>query len=206
MGAAQGSRCLVKIIHEDAAIVVVDKPHGQHVQPTPQGAEGTLLTEAQAQYGPSIRLVHRLDRDASGLLVLARGRKTAGVLGDALRVHAIERIYRAVVSVPLPAGLQATISEPLRWAGGRTWVDPNGTPAVTHYEVVGPHEHGTELRVQLETGRMHQIRVHLAHAVGPIVGDRKYGGAAGDQLCLRATHLAFAHPISGERLEFSLDN
>ena len=149
----------MNILFEDDWILVVDKPHGQHVQPTPEGGEGTLLVEVQSLYDHEVRLVHRLDRDASGLLVLARDRKTAGTLGEALRTHDIERVYHAVVSVPLPEGLQATINAPLRWAGGRTWVDDNGTPAVTHYTVEGSHALGTTLRVQLETGRMHQIRV-----------------------------------------------
>ena len=194
----------MNIIHEDDAIVVVDKPHGQHVQPTPEGGEGTLLKQAEERYGASVRLVHRLDRDASGLLVLARTSHVAGTLGDALKTHAIERVYHAVVDVPLPAGLEASIREPLRWAGGRTWVDPNGTPAVTHYRVVAVDDTGTHLRVQLETGRMHQIRVHLAHALGPIVGDRKYSGRHSSHLHLRAVSLSFHHPSSGEWLEFKV--
>ena len=162
----------MNIIHENAAIVVVDTPHGQHVQPTPQGAEGTLLAMAQAQYGPSIRLVHRLDRDASGLLVLARDRKTAGILGEALRTHAIERVYHAVVSIQLPDGLEATIDAPLRWAGGRTWVDEHGTPAVTHYAVEGSHAQGTALSLQRAsphakgTPRTSPIGITMASAMG----------------------------------------
>lgn len=190
----------------DDWILVVDKPHGQHVQPTPEGGEGTLLVEAQREYGSDVRLVHRLDRDASGLLVLARHGESASALSLALRKHAIERVYRAVVSVPLPLGTAATVDVPLRWAGGRTRVDPHGTAAVTHYEVIEQAENGTVLRVQLETGRMHQIRVHLAHALGPIVGDRKYGGAPSTHLHLRAVHLAFAHPSTGKPVKFTLDD
>jgi len=185
------------VVFEDDHLLVVDKPHGQHTQPTAQGGRGTVLVDAQAYAGPGVRLVHRLDRDASGLLVLAKTPAIAGQLGELFKTHDVQRTYRAHVAVPLPVGTKGTIDAPLKWAGGRCWVDQSGVRAVTHYEVVAREGRLTEVEVQLETGRMHQIRVHLAHALAPLVGDRKYRGPRADHLHLRAVRLEFVHPTTG---------
>lgn len=188
----------------DAYIAVVDKPSGQHSQGTAAGDAGTVIAQARSLWGDEVRLVHRLDRDASGLLVLARTKTVAGILGLAFREHAIQRTYRARVAIPLPVGHEGTIDQPLKWAGGRCWVDKSGARSVTHYRVLARVDGATELEVRLETGRMHQIRVHLKHALAPILGDVKYGGRPADHLWLRAVCLELEHPATGEALRFEL--
>ena len=183
------------VIYEDDTIVVIDKPAGQNSQPTPMGDFDSVITLATRRWGPGMRLVHRLDRDASGLLVLARNPAVAAWLSQGFRLHKIRRTYRARISIPLPMGMKGTIDRPMKWAGGRAWVDDGGAKAITHWTVVAAHPDGTtELEVELETGRMHQIRVHLAAALGPIVGDTKYGGAPAPALALRAVRLELLHP------------
>lgn len=156
------------------------------------------------RFGEGVRPVHRLDRDASGLLVLARTQAAAGGLSAQLRDHSMKRTYRARIAVPLPLGTEGAIDAPLRWAGGRCWVDASGAAALTRYRVVLRADGATELEVSLETGRMHQIRVHLAHALGPILGDRKYGGRRAAQLMLRAVRLELVHPNTGAPLRFEV--
>ena len=175
----------MEILFEDDWILVIDKPAGQHTQGTAQGDAGSVIAEAEESFGRQIRIVHRLDRDASGLLVLAKNKRVAGMLGRALAEHLIYREYRAVVGVPLQLQSKGCIEKALKWSGGRCWVDPNGSSAKTNYEVIGRTGARSELAVTLETGRMHQIRVHLAATLGPIEGDRKYGGAPADKLALR---------------------
>jgi len=193
------------VVHVDDALLVLDKPHGQHTQGTPQGDDGSLLSSAQAKFGKSVRLVHRLDRDASGLIVLARNKRAATALAQGFRRHDIKRTYHAIVNVPLPLDTSGTIDKPLKWAGGRCWVDKSGVQAITHYRVIGRTGSQTQLECRLETGRMHQIRVHLSKTLGAIIGDRKYGGERSDKLMLRAVQLELAHPSTGESLIFTVD-
>lgn len=195
----------LELVYSDDHIIVVDKAHGEHSQPPAgPGPDASILTACQRQFDKGVRLVHRLDRDASGLLVLARSRRIAGVLGEALRTHSVERVYRARVAVLLPLDAKGTIRLPLKWAGGRAWVDDSGVEAVTHWKVES-HASGTsELEIQLETGRMHQVRVHLAARLAPIVGDRKYGGPRADRLYLRAVRLSFMHPATECVTRFSV--
>ena len=116
------------------------------------------------------------------------------------------RTYRARIAIPLAVGTKGTIDRPMKWAGGRAWVDSAGAPAVTHWTVVATHPDGTtELEVELETGRMHQIRVHLAAALGPILGDTKYGGPPAPALALRAVRLELVHPKTRAAMVFAVD-
>ena len=137
--------------------------------------------------------------------MLARTRESARILGVALRTHSITRLYRARIGVLLPLGASGTISDPLKWAGGRTWVDPTGATAITHWSVIAHSGRASELDIRLETGRMHQIRVHLASRLAPILGDKKYRGASRDRLYLRAIQLAFKHPHTGEDMCFRVE-
>jgi len=194
----------LNVIFQDEHLLVIDKPHGQLTQGTAQGDKGSVIAEAREEFGLGVRLVHRLDRDAAGLLIVALTKNVAGVMGDMFVEHEVQRVYHAWITLPLPAGTSGTIDAPLKWAGGRCWVDKAGARAVTHYTVLAREDGFTQLEVSLETGRMHQIRVHLKHALGPIAGDRKYGGARAPHLRLRAVRLAFLHPVTGEALSFSI--
>ncbi len=207
------------IVHEDEHVVVVDKSAGLVVHPGAGHATGTLAHGLLARYpelatvGAPDRpgIVHRLDKDTSGLLVVARTAVAHEVLTDALRARSVTRRYRTLVwgHVEQPRGLiDAPIarspSEPTKMA-----VVVGGRDARTEYQVVTRFDRPvevTELTCRLETGRTHQIRVHLRGLGHPVVGDPRYGGARRSLPCprqfLHAEHLAFAHPVSGETLSF----
>ena len=185
------------VCYEDADLVIVCKPAGCHTQPPASRAESSLLDAVTERFGAGVRLVHRLDYDASGLVVFARRQDVAGTLGKAFEAHAVRRTYRALIPIPLPAGQGGVIDAPLASGGGKAWVSASGQRAVTHWRVLGETAGFTELEIELETGRMHQIRVHLAHALSPIVGDTKYGGAPWTRLALHAARLELRHPRFG---------
>jgi 23S rRNA pseudouridine1911/1915/1917 synthase len=199
------------IPYEDEHLLVVDKPAGVVVHPSPGHATGTLVHGVLAHGaagGEDDRpgIVHRLDRDTSGLLVVARSQDAHERLQELVREHGLERTYTALVR-GRPRSRKGRIDAPI----GRDRRDPTrqslntDTPrkAVTHFELlelVGQH---ALLRVDLETGRTHQIRVHLAAIGLPVVGDPVYGvpdPALGRQF-LHATRLAFEHPFTGKRVD-----
>jgi len=208
----------VVVVHEDPHVVVVDKPAGLVVHPGSGNPTGTLVHGLLARYpevagvGESFRpgIVHRLDRDTSGLLVVARTAEAHAGLTDALRDRTVTRRYRTLVwgHVTEPRG---QVDAPI----GRSTRDPTrmavvvgGREARTGYEVVARHAEPvavTELVCHLETGRTHQIRVHLQAIGHPVVGDARYGGARqtlpAPRQVLHAEHLAFAHPVTGARVE-----
>jgi 23S rRNA pseudouridine1911/1915/1917 synthase len=202
----------LRIAYEDEHLLVVDKPAGVVVHPAPGHTSGTLVHgllahgAAGGQQPERAGLVHRLDRDTSGLLVVARSDEAHERLQDLVRRRALERTYLALVR-GRPRSWRGRIEAPI----GRDRTDPtrqsldSDTPrdAITHFEVeelIGRH---ALLRVRLETGRTHQIRVHMTAIDLPVVGDPIYGvpePALGRQF-LHASGLAFDHPVSGERVE-----
>jgi 23S rRNA pseudouridine1911/1915/1917 synthase len=201
----------LRIAYEDEHLLVVDKPAGVVVHPAPGHAHGTLvqgLLARGAAGGEPERagLVHRLDRDTSGLLVVARSEDAFERLQALVRERALERTYLALVR-GRPRSWRGRIEAPI----GRDRSDPTRRSldtdaprdAVTHFEVeelIGRH---ALLRVRLETGRTHQIRVHLAAIELPVVGDPVYGvpePALGRQF-LHASELAFDHPFTKERID-----
>lgn len=205
----------VDVVHEDDHVLVIDKPAGLVVHPGSGNPTGTLVHGLLARYpeiagvGEPFRpgIVHRLDRDTSGLLVVARTPEALDGLTDMLRDRTVTRRYRTLVWDHLtePRG---RIDAPI----GRSAKDPTkmavvvgGRDARTGYEVVRRYEEPvalTELVCNLETGRTHQIRVHLRAIGHPVVGDPRYAGARqsfpAPRQFLHAEHLAFAHPVTGE--------
>lgn len=217
------------VVYEDADLLVVDKPAGLVVHPGAGNPAGTMLNallhhDAGLAELPRAGIVHRLDKDTSGLLVVARNLPAYAALVDLLSRHDVEREYEAVVLGVLVAG--GTVDAPL----GRSRSDRvrqavsvvgKGKPAVTHYRVVERYRAHSLIHCRLETGRTHQIRVHMAHIHHPLVGDPLYGGglklpkAASVELvaalrgfrrqALHARRLGFEHPISGEPLQFTAE-
>lgn len=186
-----------RIVHADEHVIVVDKPAGLVTAPTPESDRGDLLDLVGRQFG-EVYLVHRLDLPTSGLLVFARTREANKQLAEAFRVHDVEREYRAVAIGEVTA---QTIDRPIE-----------GRRAVTHIEPVEPLVGATLLAVRLETGRGHQIRIHLAGIGHPVAGDRGHGGELErafsprpPRLALHARVLGFAHPGSGERVRFEAE-
>ena len=200
------------IAYADAHLLVVDKPWGVVVHPAPGHAGGTLaqaLAAAGAEGGEEDRpgIVHRIDRDTSGLLVVARSHEAYGRLQRLVRRRAITREYLALVA-GRPRSRRGTIDAPIgrdRHDRLRHSLDTD-TPraAVTHFEVEELLPRHTLLRVRLDTGRTHQIRVHLEAIELPVAGDPTYG-VAGDlgleRQFLHAARLAFAHPVTGEPVD-----
>ena len=200
----------VPIVFEDEHLIVVDKPAGLVVHPGAGNLSGTLvnalldrgISGGEDPTRPGI--VHRLDRDTSGLMVVTRSEPAYSALVEMLSSRRVRRLYRAiVVGQGLPT--TGTIDSPV----GRDLDTPTlmaagvGRPAVTHFEKLRETAGYTMLRVRLETGRTHQIRVHLSAIGHPVYADPLYGEAVSDRrLWLHAECLAFGHPVTGEALEF----
>jgi 23S rRNA pseudouridine1911/1915/1917 synthase len=203
------------VVHEDADLMIVDKPAGRVVHPAPGNWRGTLMNGLLHARPDSARLpragiVHRLDKDTSGLMMVARSERGFDRLVAALAARTIHRRYVAVVEGLLTFG-RFTIDAPI----GR---DPRdrlrmavvpagrGKPAVTHIERLATGDAATAVQCRLETGRTHQIRVHLASRGHPLVGDALYGGRPRGDFARQALHawrLDLAHPVSGLPLSFT---
>jgi 23S rRNA pseudouridine1911/1915/1917 synthase len=205
------------IVHEDDAIVVVNKPAGMVSHPALGSTDGTLvnalLAHVTALPGEAVRggLIHRLDRDTSGLLLVAKTDDALATLTRAMRTRAIEREYRGIVE-GIPRDPEGTIRGALgRDARNRMRyaVRADGKPAVTHYALREKLHNATELMFRLETGRTHQIRVHLAALGHPIVNDPLYGRPDSrlpiPGQALHAWRLTFAHPVTKEPLAFEVE-
>ena len=207
------------IVYEDADLLVVNKPKGMVVHPAPGNPDGTLVNALLWHCRGSLSgingvvrpgIVHRIDKDTSGLLVVAKNDFAHIGLSEQIKAHSFTREYRAVVvgHMPQPKG---TVSYPL----GRSRTDRkkqaingiNAREAVTHYEVIARFQGFDSCKFVLETGRTHQIRVHAAALGHPVAGDTVYGnekntlGLQGQ--CLHAMRLGFVHPRTGEYMEFS---
>ncbi len=198
------------VAYEDADLLVVDKPAGVVVHPAAGHRTGTLAQALTARGSAAQRggIVHRLDRDTSGLLLVAKDEPTLRALQDELRARRIEREYLALVA-GRPPSRTGTIDAPIgrdRRARTRHSTDTDHPrEAVTHFEIAGSLPGFTLLRVRLETGRTHQIRVHLRAIGHPVVGDPEYGGGTATlgltRQFLHAGRLAFDHPRTGERVD-----
>jgi len=211
--------------YDDEHLLVIDKPAGLVVHPGAGNPDRTLQNallalDPELATLPRAGIVHRLDKDTSGLMVVARSLSAHAALVRMLEAREIHRGYEAVVRGVLTAG--GTIDAPIdRHPVDRVRmaVRQGGREAVTHYRVIRRYRAHTHVRVELETGRTHQIRVHMAHAGYPLVGDRVYGGrlafpkGASESLrqalrgfprqALHAARLKFDHPATGRPLEFA---
>ena len=205
------------IVYEDADVIVVNKPVGLVVHPAPGHPDGTLVNALLYHCGESLSgingelrpgIVHRIDRDTSGLIIAAKNDRAHLALSAQLQDHTLARVYEAVVVGNLRED-SGTVNAPI----GRHPVDRkkmaieprNGRPAVTHWRVLARYPGYTHVECRLETGRTHQIRVHMASIGHPLLGDTVYGskkpwpGLAGQ--CLHARKLRFLHPATGEPVE-----
>jgi len=201
---------LIHVLFEDETIVAIDKPAGMPSAPTQQAATGTALDGLRQRLRASdphanVHLVHRLDAATSGILVFAKDAPSAAALSTQFATSDVRKEYLAIVT-GTPTAASGCIDVPLARRGGRALVcaPPGGRPSRTEWLVLTPMPQGTLLLVRPQSGRMHQIRVHLAHIGHPIVGDRIYGSSAGSsaakRLMLHASRLEFAHPATGLRL------
>jgi len=216
----------IDIVYEDEAIIIINKPAGLVVHPGTGNQTGTLVNgllhhDAKLIEVPRSGIVHRLDKDTTGLLVVARTMAAHTQLVERLQARDVKREYEAVVIGTMTAG--GTIDEPMgRHPTQRTRMAvlvSGGKMAITHYRVKQRFRAHTHIQVNLETGRTHQIRVHMAHIRHPIVGDSAYGGRlrlppkSSDVLieslrgfsrqALHAARLGFVHPSSGEQVEWT---
>jgi 23S rRNA pseudouridine1911/1915/1917 synthase len=208
------------VLHDDDHIVVVDKPVGVAAHPSP-GWSGPTVVGGLAGAGFRVStsgsaerqgVVHRLDVGTSGVMVVAKSERAYTVLKRAFKERTVDKIYHALVQGH-PDPLRGTVDAPIgrhpsadyKWA-----VTANGKPSVTHYDTLEAHRAASLLEVTLETGRTHQIRVHMAAMRHPCVGDLTYGADPTlsarlglNRQWLHAVRLAFDHPDTGERIEFT---
>ena len=213
------------IVHEDRWLVVVDKPAGLVVHPAPGHEAGTLVNALLAHcqdlrgIGGELRpgIVHRIDKDTSGLLVVAKDDATMNALGAAFKAHTIDRVYEALVAgaPPGPSGRIDTFygRDPRERKKFSSRVR-SGKRAVTNWRLLQKFPGAARMEARLETGRTHQVRVHLAALGCPLLGDKTYGRpprdlavrAIADQLGRQALHarlLGFVHPATGKQMTFS---
>ncbi|HGY4614056.1 TPA: 23S rRNA pseudouridine(1911/1915/1917) synthase RluD [Proteus mirabilis] len=214
----------LNIVYEDDDILVINKPRDLVVHPGAGNPDGTVLNALLYRYPeivnvPRAGIVHRLDKDTTGLMVVAKTVPAQTHLVEALQRREITREYEAVATGRMTAG--GLVNEPIsRHPTKRTHmaVHPMGKPAVTYYRVMEHFRAHTRLRLRLETGRTHQIRVHMAHIHHPLIGDQLYGGRPRplkgaseefretlrrfDRQALHATMLRLYHPITGIEMEW----
>lgn len=210
----------LEIVFEDSDLAVVNKRHGMVVHPAPGNYSGTLVNALMfhmdnlSSINGIIRpgIVHRLDKDTSGLLVIAKNDKTHRGLSEQLKHHGVYREYVALVHGNIRQDT-GTIDEPI----GRNQKDrkkmavtgKNSKEAITHFSVSKRYGKYTLVTLRLETGRTHQIRVHLSHMGNPVVGDPVYSGGKNEfkmeRQLLHARRLGFIHPSTNENVEFSCD-
>ena len=209
------------IVYEDADVVVVNKPRGMVVHPAPGHPDGTLVNALLWHCGASLSgvggerrpgIVHRIDKDTSGLIIAAKNDFAHLALSAQLTDRSLSRVYEAVArgefreesgTVDAPIGRHPTERK-------RMAVTERGSrPAVTHWEVLARYRGWTHIRCRLETGRTHQIRVHMAYIGHPLLGDMVYGAKKPERglegQCLHARELKFLHPRTGEAIHLSTE-
>ena len=209
------------IVYEDEHLLVVNKPKGMVVHPAAGNYNGTLVNALLYHCGDSLSgingvirpgIVHRIDKDTSGLLIVAKTDVAHNGLAEQIKEHSFKREYRTVVvgNIKDDTGtIDAPIGRHPKDRKKQAVTDKNSKNAITHYEVLERFNGFTFLRVILETGRTHQIRVHMSYRGNPVAGDIVYGNQKKtyglDGQCLHAAVIGFVHPITKEYLEFHSD-
>ena len=205
----------LEVLYEDNDIIVVNKPKGMVVHPANGNPDGTLVNAIMAickgslsGIGGEIRpgIVHRLDKNTSGAIIIAKNDKAHIALSNQLKNHEIKKTYFALVRGIVKES-NATINMPIARSKNdrkKMAVDKNGKEAITHFKVLERFDDCTLLEVNIETGRTHQIRVHLSHIGYPIIGDDVYSNGENrwnvKGQCLHAKSLDFKHPITGKQI------
>ena len=208
------------IVYEDGDVLVINKPKGMVVHPAPGTPDGTVVNAVLYHCGSSLSgiggafrpgIVHRIDKDTSGLLIVAKNDRAHLCLSAQLKDHTLARTYEAVVIGTLKED-RGTVDAPLDRSPRdrkKMAVVPGGRRAVTHYEVLARYPGYTHVRCRLETGRTHQIRVHMASLGHPIAGDTVYGPARQKYdlqgQCLHARELTFLHPADGRKMHLKCE-
>lgn len=209
------------IVYEDEYLLVVNKPKGMVVHPAAGNYTGTLVNALLYHCGDSLSgingvirpgIVHRIDKDTSGLLVVAKTDVAHKGLAEQIKEHSFTRVYNTVVvgNIKDDSGtIDAPIGRHPKDRKKQAVTDKNSRNAVTHFEVLERFNGFTYLKVKLETGRTHQIRVHMAYRGTPVAGDIVYGNPKKtyglDGQCLNASTIGFIHPITNEYLEFTTE-
>ena len=214
---AQPENIPLAVVYEDEDLLVVNKPKGMVVHPAAGNYTGTLVNALLAHCGDTLSgingvmrpgIVHRIDKDTSGLLIVAKNDFAHQGLAEQIKAHSFDRIYEAVVCGHLreAAGrVDAPIGRHPVHRKRMAVTDRHSRQAVTHYETIREYPGYAHIRLRLETGRTHQIRVHMAYLGHPVAGDEVYGkplpGLQGQ--CLHAREIGFRHPRSGAYLHFT---
>ncbi len=217
---AEAQAIPLDVVFEDEDVIVVNKPRGLVVHPAPGHPDGTLVNALLAHCGESLSgvggemrpgIVHRIDKDTSGLLIAAKNDRAHEALSAQLKDRTLSRVYDAVCHGGFRAD-EGTVDAPIgrdpRDRQRMAVTDKNSRPAVTHWQVLERYARYTYIRCRLKTGRTHQIRVHMAYTGHPLLGDTVYGGRRDKGLqtqCLHARGLKFIHPATGEPVELWTD-
>jgi len=211
----------LNVIYEDNDIIVINKPKGMVVHPANGNPDGTLVNavmnlckDSLSGIGGEIRpgIVHRLDKDTSGAIIVAKNDKAHISLSEQLKNHEVKKTYLALVRGIIKEN-EATINMPIARSKKdrkKMDVDKDGKEAITHFKVLGRYKNKyTLLQINLETGRTHQIRVHLSHIGYPIIGDEVYSNGKNEWnvsgQCLHAWKLEFIHPITGKKISLEAE-
>ncbi len=218
---AKAENIPLDIVYEDNDLLVVNKPRNMVVHPAPGNYSGTLVNALLYHCKDSLSgingvlrpgIVHRIDKDTSGLLIVAKNDKSHIGLAEQIKEHSFTREYNAVICGHLKetkGSIDAPIGRSIKDRKKMCVTETNSKNAITHYELIKEYEKYSHISLKLETGRTHQIRVHMAYIGHPVAGDMVYGNdkfsSCLNGQCLHAIKIGFIHPINGEYMEFISD-